>query len=510
LRHGITSSKPAPRSSAYAIAIVACALALLSAGAVSYFFRHGYLQWYGDAEAHLNNARRLWDSLTPGYDQLGTPWLPVPHLAIMPFTRVDAWWHTGLAAAFPSAFCFVAGGVFLFAAVRRIFGSTAAAVAATALAALNPNLLYLQSTSMTEAYFFAELTALLYFTVSEQVFLAALATILATLTRYEGWFLIPFVGAYFAIRKPRAAVMYAALASLGPVYWLGHNWYLTGDALAFYRGPYSPRAIQRGLPYPGLHDIRMAWLYYRTAIALCAGPGLPLMAMAGTVVAVSRRAWWPVLLLALPPAFYLWSMYSSGGTPIHVPGLWPDSYYNTRYGLAALPLLAFASAALVMAVPPKWRTAIAALVVLAGTIHWAGHRRPEDWITWAESSANSTHRRAWMNGAAEYLRGRYRPGAGIASSGGDDFFGIYRVANIPLRDTFSVDNGLPWDAAMLRPEMYLWQEWAVVKRGDELHAALARARGIRYELEATFVEKDEPVIEIYRRTGGPTVRLDER
>src|SRR3954463_10058492 len=159
--------------------VVACALAALSAAAVWYFFSHGYLQWYGDAEAHLNNARRLFDSLTPGYDQIGTPWLPVPHLAIMPFTRVDAWWHSGIAAAFPAALCFVAGGVFLFLAVRRIFESDAAALVATALAALNPNLLYLQSTSMTESYFFAELTALLYFMVSDSPVLAALATIAA-------------------------------------------------------------------------------------------------------------------------------------------------------------------------------------------------------------------------------------------------------------------------------------------------------------------------------------------
>jgi hypothetical protein len=492
---------PRKHGSLLGIVAVAAALALLSAAAVRYFFGHGYLQWYGDAEAHLNNARRLWDSLTPGYDQIGTPWLPVPHIAMMPFTRVDGWWQSGIAAAFPAAFCFVAGGVFLFAAVRRIFDSTAAAVVATALAALNPNLLYLQSTSMTEAYFFGALAALLYFTVSGHPLLAALATIVAALTRYEGWFLIPFVAGYFAMTRPRWGVLYAAVASLGPLYWLGHNWYLTGDTLAFYRGPYSPRAIQRGLPYPGLHDIRLAWLYYRTAITLCAGPGLALMAVAGAVVAVARRAWWPVLLLALPPAFYLWSMYSSGGTPIHVPSLWPNSYYNTRYGLAALPLLAFAAAALVTAVPARIRIAVAALIVVAGTIHWAAHRRPDDWITWAESRANSTGRRAWMNEAADYLRARYRPGTGILSSGGDDFFGIYRVAGIPLRETFSVDNGLPWEATMQRPELYLWEQWAVVRQGDEARAALelANARGIHYQLEKTIVEKDEPVVEIYRR-----------
>src|ERR1041384_4990246 len=127
-----------------ATALAACALAAWSAAAVRYFHSHGYLLWYGDAEAHLNNARRIFDSLTPGYDQLGTPWLPVPHLAMLSFTRWDAWWHSGIAAAFPAAFCFVAGGLFLFAATRRIFDSTAAAATATALAALHPNLLYPQ------------------------------------------------------------------------------------------------------------------------------------------------------------------------------------------------------------------------------------------------------------------------------------------------------------------------------------------------------------------------------
>jgi hypothetical protein len=479
---------------------VGCALALLSAAAVWYFFCHAYLLWYGDAEAHLNSARRLVDCATTAYGQLGTVWLPLPHLATAPFAAVDAWWQSGIAAAFPSAFCFVAGGMFLFAAARRIFDSTAAALAATALVALNPNLLYLQSTSMTEAYFFAEIAAVLYCSITGRASLAGVATVAATLTRYEGWFLIPFVAAYFAWRRPKSAVIYTVIASLGPLYWFGHNWFLTGDALDFYRGPYSPRAIQRGVPYPGLHNAPMAWLYYRTAVALCAGPGMALMAIAGTVVALARRAFWPILLLALPPIFYLWSMYSSGGTPIHVPGLWPDSYYNTRYGLAALPLLALASAALVMAVPERIRGVVAVLVVVAGTIHWASHPGPESWITWAESRHNSTGRRMWMNEAADFLRPRYRTGAGILSSGGDDLFGIYRLAGIPLRETFSVDNGLVWEAAVRRPDLYSLQAWAVARRGDPVQLAVVRSG--KYLLLKTIAEKDEPVIEIYRFVGG--------
>ena len=40
--------------------------------AVAFFAWRGWLLYYGDAEAHLNIARRIVDSRTPGYDQVGT------------------------------------------------------------------------------------------------------------------------------------------------------------------------------------------------------------------------------------------------------------------------------------------------------------------------------------------------------------------------------------------------------------------------------------------------------
>ena len=197
---------------------------------------------------------------------------------------------------------------------------------------------------------------------------AGLAAFAGTMTRYEGWFLLPFAAGWFwyasRARRLRPALLFCLIAGAGPVYWLAHNWYLSGDPLDFYRGPYSARAIQGNAVYPGLHDWHTAWFYYRTAAELCAGPGLCIMALAGVVVALARRAFWPLLLLALPGVFFVWSIHSSG-LPIHVPMLWPHSYYNTRYGLAVLPLLAFAAAALVMAVPPRMRPVTAVLVVTA-------------------------------------------------------------------------------------------------------------------------------------------------
>ena len=150
------------------------------------------------------------------------------------------------------------------------------------------------------------------------------------------------------------------------------------------------------------------------------------------------------------------------------------------------------------------RPGIAILLVGAAITPWLAHPTPERWITWAESRANSEERRAWMREAAAYLAPRFVRGSGIISSSGDDFFGIYREMGIPLRETFSICNGLPWLATLERPDLFLWQEWAVVRRGDPVQTAIQRATryGIRYRLELTIEKKDEPVIEIYRRIGG--------
>ena len=480
---------------------------------VWFFHAQGWLFYYGDAEAHWNIARRILDSQTPGYDQIGTVWLPLPHLLLMPLARVDAWWRDGLAAAVPSAVSFVAAGGFLFAAIRRLFDSAAAATASTLLFATNPNVLYVQSIAMSEAVFFACLMAVLYFSVrfgQEQGWGAAMgagvACGLGTLTRYEAWFLIPFVAAYFAWRAKRrrwlVAAAFAALASLGPAYWLAHNWWLSGDPLEFFRGPYAPLAIQGAATYPGRGDWRLAALYFRTAAELCAGVGLWWTGLAGAVACLARRVFWPVALLALPGVFYVWSMHSTA-SPIFVPTLWPNTYYNSRYGLALLPLLVMAAAGLVALVPRRAQAVTAALVVAAGAVSWAIHPSPDQWVTWKEAQVNSEGRRQWVHEAAEYLRPRYAPGSGLITSFGD-LTAIYRELGIPLRQTFTGDNGLVWQATVTRPDLLLWQEWAVVMGGDPVQSGVNRGGryGIRYKLEKTIVVKNSPVIEIYRRIGG--------
>jgi hypothetical protein len=490
-----------------AMPLLALLLAAISVTALLWCSSRGYTLYYGDAEAHLNIARRILDSRTPGPEQLGTVWLPLSHLLMLPFVARDGWWRNGVAGAIPSAASFVIAGAFLFAAARRLYLSTAAGVAAALLFALNPNMLYLQSIPMTEALFAAALAALLWATIwfrSTQsmwaVLVAAVASNAASLTRYEGWFLIPFVALYFLItaRRKSDALVFAAVAALGPLAWMAHNQYYYSNALEFYSGEGSAKSIYAGelaaggARYPGDHNWRLAIEYYFAAITLTQGWILAILGGLGAITALAKRIWWPLLLLALPPAFYVWSMHSSG-TPLFVPTLWPFSWYNTRYALAALPLSAFAAAGLVLLLPKNLRAAGAGVLIVAAAL--AGTP-----VCWKESAVNSVARRAWTKQAAAYLASNYQPGDGIIYSFGD-LTGVLREAGIPLREGLHQGNRPSWDAAVLRPDLFFREHWALAIAGDKIAEAVARTgeRGPHYELMKRIKVEGAPAVEIYRR-----------
>jgi len=499
------------------LALVFVLLAAISSLATAYVNHSGWTLYYGDAEAHLDIARRIVDSRKPGYDQIGTVWLLLPHLLMLPFVKNDQLWRSGLAGAIPSSACFVCAGAFLFAAMRRATHSSAAAFASVGLLAFNPNLLYLQATPMTETVVLAGLMALLYFTVLFRetqsltaVIGAGIASLAASLGRYEGWFVIPFVAVYFLIaaRKNRlgAAALFSAIAALGPLYWLAHNLWIYSNPLEFFNGYYAPMSIyhralaQNMMPYPGDHDWRAAVRYYLMAVRLCVGWSAAAIGVVGLAAAFARRLFWPVLFTVLPPLFYLWSMHS-GNAPIYVPTLWPFSYYNTRYALTALPLLAIGAAGLVFVGPLRWRPCIAIAVVIAATVPWLIHPQPNRLITWKESQVNSITRRAWTQAAASSLAGSYHPGQGVITSF-SDLTGILRAAGIPLREALYDGDEPQWMAATTRPDLFLHEEWALAIAGDTVATAIQKASlrtGPHYHLVQTVKVKGAAVIEIYKR-----------
>ena len=500
------------------LAVSLCALAL-SATALYWSFSHGYTLYYGDAEAHLNIARRIIDSRTPGLDQFGTNWLPLPHALMLPFVWNDQWWRSGLAGGLPSACAFVVACVLVYASARRILLWPAAAVAAVAVFALNPNVLYLQAIPMTESAFFASLVGLLFTTVWFRQTGSLLAVIAAgvfsnaaSLTRYEGWFLIPFATLFFLVAGGRrrwwAGLLFGAVASLTPLFWLAYNWWFYRNPFEFYNGPYSTKGIYEralkagGARQPGDHDWAAAIQYFWAAATLTAGAPLAWLGILGTAAAMWKRKWWPVVLLALTPVFYVWSVHSSGAQ-IFVPALWPKSYYNTRYGTTMLPLFALGAAALVAVTPRRLRTSAAVLIIAAAVAPWLIHPQAERWACWKESQVNSNARRAWTAAAARFLQSKYQSGEGVFTSFGD-LTGVFRSAGIPLREILHEGNNPEWMVAQRKPGFFLKEGWVVAFSGDAVATAIQRANRERplYSLFELVMVPGADVVEIYRRTGG--------
>src|ERR1017187_2768216 len=118
-----------------------------------FYFRPGVVLLYGDGGAHINFPRRVFDSKTPGLLQLGTVWLPLPHLLMIPFLISNEMWRRGVGGPIPSMAAYVFGAIGMFRLVRGALArdvepDRAARVAAWTAAfvfAANPNLIYLQT-----------------------------------------------------------------------------------------------------------------------------------------------------------------------------------------------------------------------------------------------------------------------------------------------------------------------------------------------------------------------------
>ncbi len=177
--------------------------ALLGAVAAAVYWSAGLSLSHYDAKAHLVVARRILDSLTPSWEQIGAVWLPLPHVLNALPVQVDWMYQTGASAIFVSVVSFAITAACLAALVMRVTGSPWGAGLAAALFAANPNVLYLQSTPMTEPLLFA-LSGLVVLHLAEwalsgqvRVRRAAGWTIVAAcLTRYEAW---PIVGSAMAV-----------------------------------------------------------------------------------------------------------------------------------------------------------------------------------------------------------------------------------------------------------------------------------------------------------------------
>jgi hypothetical protein len=479
--------------------------------AIAWSWQHGAMLNYGDAVAHLHIARRVFDSHRPGLTQLGSVWLPLPHLLLIPFVAVHAWWANGAAALIPSTVAWLASCVGLYRLARRWLTPMPASIA-LAFFALNPNLLYMQTTAMTEPLFVCEMVWTAVWLVEWRTTLdsdnknggnkllwrIALVLIAAVYTRYDGWIMALLAWCAIGVallRRGRLQSRTFWLAGImvvaAPAIWFIYNAVVFGDWLDFMRGPYSASAIElrtatpgAGPLHPGWHNAWVSLIFYvkcaeMDAAALAWGNILLVVSVLGTVWAwfLSRkRAFSWALLLWLPVPFYAYSV-AYGSVPIFLPVWWPHSWYNTRYGLEMLPAFAlglgFAASFVITAArefKPRVAGPIAAFLIFLIGLNCALMLR-EGPPVYIEGTKNIEARRSYEIDIPAALRTYLQksPG-GVILMDTSVYPQIVAFTGIPLRQTINESDKEYYHAALAAPAQHA--ELVLAFDGDEVDRAV--------------------------------------
>ena len=239
----------------FTVQIVLLFLVSVSTFSFLVFYQNGLGLAYNDARSHLDIGRRVVEGLKPGFAQLGSVWLPLPHLLMVPTIWNDFMWHSGLSGALQSMISFVATALLIYFFLKQIGVGILGRLVGVLVFAANINVLYLQSTAMTELLLIATMTAGVYYLMRWfkddnilNLIKSAFWVMMASLIRYDGWFLLVFSMLLIAVEVFRrkgykvsegVILFFATLAGFGIFLWVLWNLLIFKDPLYFIFGPYS-------------------------------------------------------------------------------------------------------------------------------------------------------------------------------------------------------------------------------------------------------------------------------
>lgn len=345
------------------VAVIISILSGLVSQILSYSYNYNYA--YRDAIYRMEAARRFYDSLSPGiYKQLGTVWLPIPNLILMPLANIDYLWQTGLAASIINLPAFVISAVSLFLIVKLLTKNPAATWFSFLLFIFNFNILYFQTTAMTEQLYLTFMICSFYCLLvwlienkNNYLFITSVLITLACGTRYDAWpialltILLVFIICIADKNKPfKHAILAGALPVLFIFSWFLYNWLRYGDALEFSRGQFSTLYQLKYYEERGrLLTKNNFWLsakIYFSSVFLYSGVIYTIIGFLGLIFYSIKEKFslrsLPLYLLwiALPTTLFL--LYN-GQLIIELPDSIPPGYFNSRYGLYLFPAIAISS-----------------------------------------------------------------------------------------------------------------------------------------------------------------------
>ncbi|MDO8583525.1 MAG: hypothetical protein Q7R51_03260 [bacterium] len=493
---------------------------LLSSVSTLYFYFQKYIIAYGDAESHLNIAKRVIHSPTPGFSQLGGIWLPLPHVLMLPFVYFDFLWRTGLAGAIVSGTSFIISCVFLYKLTYLITKNKYAGFLSFIVFGVNPNILYMQSTPMTE------LLLITFFIVSTYYFIvflkngknyialiyAAFFGFCATLTRYDGWFLVliqAFILFIYYLIKTRARsfwegrlILFSTLAFVGIGLWFLWDLSILGDPLYFLNSPFSAKSQQHNWiakgELPTYKNIFLSFLYYLTTSVDNIGIIVSVVSIIGLFYYFKNqkgamRIFIPLLLLT-PFAFYVLTLYL-GQSVIFEPNLTPQHFefhlFNTRYGIVMVPFAAFFFAYLFFRSRVFVKLFLMSLLVVQTYQYITGGLTPislQDGISGLSASANPD--------AQIWIAKNYDGGYVLL----DDYARTISVlrTKIPMQKVIYIGNKPYWDESLETPQKYA--TWIVMQKDDAVWSNINNVPQVRAELYKYFQKAyTSPDILIFKR-----------
>ncbi len=330
---------------------------------LSYYFDYNFA--YRDSIYRLEAARRFFDAYNPGLiNQIGTVWLPVPNLLLMPFAYVDFLWQTGLAAAIMNFPLFVISAAVVFLSIKKLTNNVIATWFGFLVYVLNYNILYFQTTSMTEQLYLTLIICSFYFLLLwadrkklKHLLWSSFFISLGVGSRYDAWpvaivsIVIVFVISLIDKEKPiRNSFIYGFVPVLLIIVWFWYNWLFYGDALEFSRGRFSTLYQLNYYEAAGRlltkHNFLLSAKVYLSSVLIYSGNLYSVLAVVALFVYAFKNKFnsksLPVYVLwvALPVSLIL--LYK-GQVIIELPNSEPAGYFNSRYGLYMFPAIAIFS-----------------------------------------------------------------------------------------------------------------------------------------------------------------------
>lgn len=463
------------------VVLILIALALISVYYFISYYLNGLGLSYNDARSHLDIGRRVVEGLKPGLAQLGSVWLPLPHILMAPTIWNDFMWHSGLSGALQSMASFVATGLLVYLFLKKIGVGILGRIIGVLIFAANLNVLYLQSTAMTELLLIATMTAGVYYLMAWSkdenilsLIKSAFFVMLASLVRYEGWFLFLFAGLLIIIEVLRkkgykttegTVILFSTLAGFGIALWFLWNLLIFKDPLYFIFGPYAAATQQKQLLEAGnlvtkgnlLFSIQVylyALIYNSNAFIAILGAIGALLFYFDKKISTSIK----IISAALfaPLIFNILALYL-GQSVLFIQGLSGNTWFNVRYGVMMMPSIAIFVGYLVHK-SDQLKYVLIGLMAFVLFFSFANL----DAVTIDDARVGSSQKN--VSEVSGWLRNNAKDKDGFILIAAASHDAIIFSSGLPMIKFIHEGTGAYWESATVAPDR--WARWIVMRTHD--------------------------------------------